>query len=194
MRARYERTLDYRKSYLDNLRKLRFVLPTLTYESRLVLNGGGREVRLLHERAHTRGDTVVYLPKEKILFTGDLLDDLPYVGHGYPSEWIQTLRALATLDVDRIVPGHGRPYEGKDRLTLVADFLESIVIQVRAGLAAGRGENDIREAVDVEPFRARVAGTDPLASRTFDEFVPEAIDRAFQEATGKPTESAPDSQ
>lgn len=194
MKARYERTLDYRRSYLENLRNLRFVLPSLTYDSRLVLTGGDREVRLIHERAHTRGDTVVYLPRERVLFTGDLLDDLPYVGHGYPSEWIQTLRALATLEIDQIVPGHGRPYQGKERLVLVADFLESIVTQVKAALGAGRGENDVRGAVIVEPFRSRLAGSDPLANRTFDEFVPEAIVRAFQEATGRIEEAGQKSE
>ena len=44
-------------------------------------------LELRHYRAHTRGDTVVWLPQQGILASGDLLDDLPYTGHGYPRSW-----------------------------------------------------------------------------------------------------------
>ena len=60
-------------------------------------------------RGNTGGDVVAYLPAEKILIAGDLLDHpVPYAFGGYPHEWIRTLQAMALLDFATVVPGHGR--------------------------------------------------------------------------------------
>ncbi len=142
--------------------------PDVGFERELNIDLGGREVRLLHlGRGNTAGDVVAWLPTEKILAAGDLLDHpVPYLGGGYPVEEIATLEALARLGADIIVPGHGMVLEGdyaKTYLGHVTDFLRALVAAVdveihRAG--AGAGKLDVvKEAVLVELPGRRVAGT-----------------------------------
>ena len=88
-------------------------------------------------RGNTGGDAVVYLPKEKIVVAGDLVDDpIPNVYDGYPSEWIQTLQNLAALDANIIVPGHGGvTCTTKPTSFLLRDLMKSAVAQMDAKLA-----------------------------------------------------------
>ena len=89
--------------------------PTLTFTDKLDINLGNRDVQVMHlGRGNTPGDTIVYLPKEKILVAGDLLvHPVPYAYDGYPAEWVQTLRNMSQLDAEIIVPGHGPVLHGK---------------------------------------------------------------------------------
>src|SRR6266478_6428401 len=77
----------------------------------MVLHRGAREIDLLFlGRGHTGGDTVVYLPKEKIVATGDLMESrLAYMGDAFFDEWVTTLDALKKLDFNVDLPGHGIP-------------------------------------------------------------------------------------
>ncbi|MEX0760742.1 MAG: MBL fold metallo-hydrolase, partial [Tistlia sp.] len=84
--------------------------PTLVFEDRLTLFLGEREVQILHlGRGHTKGDTVVWLPKEKVLFAGDLVEygATPYTGDAYLKDWPQTLERLSALGPEKLVPGRG---------------------------------------------------------------------------------------
>jgi glyoxylase-like metal-dependent hydrolase (beta-lactamase superfamily II) len=171
-----------RKSLLAELQQLQLVLPTVTYDRSLALHHGGREIRLLHFRAHTRGDTVVFLPREKILLTGDLLDDLPYGGHGYPTEWIAALNELEKLDWEQMIPGHGRIRHGKGHLRLVRSMIESAVEQARQAVARGLSADAAKKAVTLEAFRARLTEGDKTAEGVFGEFIAGLIERAVAEA------------
>src|SRR5437763_9898997 len=84
-------------------------LPTRTVATTTTLREGGREIQLhVLRRAHTNGDLFIYLPKEKVVATGDaLIDWMPFMNDGYPEDWINTLTALEKLDFTSIVPGHG---------------------------------------------------------------------------------------
>src|SRR5262249_57704694 len=84
--------------------------PRLVFEKRLTLWLGKLEVDLLQlGRGHTKGDTVVWLPQEKILFSGDLVEygATPYTGDAYLSDWPATLDALSALKPQKLVPGRG---------------------------------------------------------------------------------------
>ncbi|HEY6879793.1 MAG TPA: MBL fold metallo-hydrolase, partial [Polyangiales bacterium] len=85
-------------------------LPTRTFEGRLTLQVGDTEVQLIEVGpAHTRGDVIVYLPKQKVLFAGDILfiDSHPIVWDGPIQNWIDACERILELDVEVIVPGHG---------------------------------------------------------------------------------------
>src|SRR5262249_29162962 len=86
----------------DQLKEIKPTPPNVTYSTKKVLDLGGREVQLLFlGRGHTNGDTVVFLPKEKIIATGDLMESqIAYMGDAQFSEWITTLDALKRLDFD----------------------------------------------------------------------------------------------
>jgi glyoxylase-like metal-dependent hydrolase (beta-lactamase superfamily II) len=84
--------------------------PTLVFEKRLTLWLGKLQVEILQlGRGHTKGDTVAWLPQERILFSGDLVeyDATPYTGDAYLTDWPATLDAIAALGPDKLVPGRG---------------------------------------------------------------------------------------
>jgi glyoxylase-like metal-dependent hydrolase (beta-lactamase superfamily II) len=82
--------------------------PTLVFQDRLLLWMGGREIHIIHAgRGHTKGDTVVWLPKERVLFSGDLVEHgaTPYCGDAYFTDWPQTLDRISGFGAGLIVPG-----------------------------------------------------------------------------------------
>lgn len=157
-------------------------IPDLTYSRELEVGG---QVRLLHRRAHTRGDTLVLVADAGILATGDVLDDLPFGGHGYPREWLLVLEELIELDFEIVVPGHGQVRRGKDHLIRVRDLYASIVVQVDSAVERGLDLEATQEAVELEGFKEVLAGDDPIAQRAWDNFVPATVERAWYEARGE---------
>ena len=166
--------------------------PDVGFERGLDIDLGGREVRLLHlGRGNTAGDLVAYVPREKILVAGDLLDHpIPYLGGGYPVEEIATLEALARLGAETIVPGHGMVLHGEDGkayLAQVTEFLRVLVAAVDAEIhraGAGAGKLDVvKEAVlarlRVGEWRRKFAGDDQEARDFFEGF---ALDGAITAA------------
>jgi glyoxylase-like metal-dependent hydrolase (beta-lactamase superfamily II) len=177
--------IDRGRAQLARLQEVKeFVLPTLTFEDSLTLIRGGREIRMRHFAGHTRGDIVLYLPAEKILISGDLLDDMPYTGHGSPAALVATLKELSKLDFEWIIPGHGIPKQGREHLEKILGLFESIVAQVQECARAGLSLEDTRKKVDLEKFRAYFT-PDEVAGRYWNGFMPAAIERAYNEATGK---------
>ena len=105
---------------LPDLRQTHIVLPDVTFDRSLSLYSGNREIRLTHYAGHTSGDVAVFLPAEKILVTGDLVDDMPYTGDGSPAGLVKTLHELDRLEFDLMIPGHGA---GSKKVTSI--FIES---------------------------------------------------------------------
>jgi glyoxylase-like metal-dependent hydrolase (beta-lactamase superfamily II) len=156
--------------------------PTATYAEALTLRRGGREFRLLAVVGDARGSTVMFLPKEKILVTGDVVSyPIPYFTPPI-GEHAKSLRRLAEFDADVIVPGHGPAWHDAEFLKLEAELFESIVAQVieaeRKGLVT---EEEIKPAVNVEPLRARFTHGDPALDAKFRRYVGRMIENACRE-------------
>ncbi len=174
---RYKLYLAWRRDVTE------WVLPTAVFDDTLTLHRGGRTIQLMHFAGHTRGDVVVYLPGDKVLITGDLLDDLPYAGDGSPAALIKTLHSLEHLDFVTMIPGHGAVRQGKEHLGLIVSLFESLVAQVESAARAGLSLEDTLKKVDIDSFRDRVTGGDEVARRYWNFFMGEAVKRAYQEAT-----------
>ena len=157
--------------------------PTLTYGDSLTLRHGGREFRFLSMVGDARGTTVLYLPKERILVTGDLLSyPIPYFTPPL-SQHAKSLRTLALLDADVIIPGHGPAWRDKEFLSLEAELLESIVRQVSQAVQKGLVTVDeIRKAVDVEPLRVKFSHDDKDLNAKFRRYVARMVENASREA------------
>src|SRR5688572_31829148 len=117
----------------------------------MTLDLGGREVKLLFlGRGNTAGDAVVYLPKEKIIATGGLVDHpVPYLGGGYPVDEIATLEAMLRLDIATVVPGHGKVLAGTDYVKAELELIRTVVTEVdrathRVGGNGGRKLDAVR--------------------------------------------------
>ena len=119
--------------------------PTLTFRGKMTLWLGKLEVQLLQlGRGHTKGDTVVWLPQERTLLSGDLVefDATPYAGDAYFKDWPQTLANVAALKPLQLVPGRGAALKGEaqvaEGLRGTASFIADVRASVEAGVAAGK--------------------------------------------------------
>jgi len=129
--------------------------PMITFHDRLVLDDGTMRVELFHlGAAHTRGDGFAYLPREKILFTGDVVVNgaFNFMGDGSTESWVEVIRNLERLAVDTLAPGHG-DLGGKDLLAGQRGFIESLRKGVGEAIAKGLPPGEIAAAVSIpEPF------------------------------------------
>jgi glyoxylase-like metal-dependent hydrolase (beta-lactamase superfamily II) len=147
-KARLEANLQQAEAYLQELKQIKPTLPTRTVGTTLTLNEQGREIQLhILGRAHTNGDLFIYLPKEKIVATGDaLIDWMPFLNDGYPEEWVPTLTALEKLDFTQIVPGHGevRP---KGHLGFFRGYLADLVAAVKKAAVDGATLDEMKTKI-----------------------------------------------
>jgi cyclase len=133
---------------------LKVELPTVTFRDRLVIHDGAREIQLWHpgRPAHTVGDATVYLPKERILFAGDIAFHYvtPLAFQGHIGNWVKAADRLLTFDADVIVPGHG-PIGTKKDLRRMRDYLVLVRREARkrfqAGMPAAAAVRDIKLGV-----------------------------------------------
>jgi alkyl sulfatase BDS1-like metallo-beta-lactamase superfamily hydrolase len=131
--------------------------PTLAYSERLDLRVGEHELRLVHARGETDDHTWVFLPKTRVLCTGDLfIWAAPNAGNPqkvqrFAIEWATALRRMAALDPEFLLPGHGLPVVGASRvreaLLDTAEYLESLYTQTLAAMNQGATIYEILEHV-----------------------------------------------
>src|SRR5262245_15959634 len=134
--------------------KLKVVLPTVTFEDRMVLHDGDREIQLWHPgtAAHTVGDAVVFLSKERVLFAGDLAFHYvtPLAFQGHVGNWIKAADQLLRYDAEVIVPGHG-PIGTKRNLLEMRNYLALVRREAKrrfdAGMPADAAARDIKLGV-----------------------------------------------
>jgi len=180
-----EDMLRKEKVFMTEYESMHPVLPTLTYDKELTLYQGEREFRVMHFVGNTAGDSAVYLPKEKILFTGDLLTaPVPFGADSYPSSWIRSLKALEQLDVDVIIPGHGEAQHDKKYLQLVMESLQSVTDQVHEALRRGMTLEETRRFVKFDTIRPKFTHDDPNLNAEFDgNFATPIVRQVYDEAT-----------
>ena len=126
---------------------------TVAFERKLVLDDGRQRVELLHfGHGHTPGDAVAYLPKQKIVFTGDLCVNGPYnyMGDADTESWIRVLEHVQQLDIDTVAPGHGPP-AGKELLELQKRYIQELRRHVITGVLEGKSFAEIRDSLQL-PF------------------------------------------
>ena len=158
--------------------------PTLVFERSLTLWLGKLEVRILQVgRGHTKGDTIVWLPQDRILFSGDLVefDATPYAGDAYFSDWPATLDALAAMQPAKLVPGRGAalqtPAAVATGIAGTRSFVAELYAAVQRRAAAGN---------DLKAIYAEVASElRPKYGQwvIFDHCLPFDVSRAYDEAT-----------
>ena len=161
--------------------------PTIVFERRLTLMMGKLRVEIMQlGRGHTKGDTVVWLPDDRVLFSGDLVefDATPYTGDAYLKDWPATLDAIAALEPEKLVPGRGaalrNPAEVKAGLDGTRAFVTEMFASVRDGARAGK---DLRTV-----YRETYDRLKPKSGHwvIFDHCLPFDVSRAYDEATRHP--------
>jgi cyclase len=147
-RTKLETDLRLAESYLAEVRALKPALPTIAFDQTMKLYRRDREIHLLHlGRAHTAGDVFVYLPKEKVVITGDaMIGWTPFMGDGYPEEWAATLDRLAQLDFTHVIMGHGN-VTGREWLATFRSYVHDMVEAVRQEAATGATLDEVKQRV-----------------------------------------------
>lgn len=159
-------------AWSEEARLVNITPPDLTFETSMRLYFGGRELKIMYfGKAHTSGDIFIQLPAERLIFTGDVIQDrrVPYLGDSYPAEWPDTDDRVAALPVDRFVSGHG-PIGNHTGIVESRDFIHDLVENTRASIQEGRSESDTSAKV-VNALRDRYA--DWVGFDTLDEKVKE---------------------
>lgn len=171
-KATLERQLKNALDYREAVKEVKQTPPNVTFDTTMTLVRGGREIKLLYlGRGHTDTDVVTFLPKERMVATGDLMESvISYMGDSYPEEWIQTLEKLKQLDFDTVLPGHGVPFKGKDHITAFQNYLRDFIQQANALKKQGLTPERIAEQIDLRKWskdfpQIRAAGIDVAAVR-----------------------------
>lgn len=156
-------------------------LPDLTFTDRLVFNDGDREIQVIHlGRYHTDGDAVLYLPREKVLFSGDLLPGIGGPGgqqEAYFREFVQSIDKALALDIDTIVPGRGPTLATKQDLRNFRQYLVDLIAEVQKNVDLGATLEDTQKKVKPSAY------LDPkrLDTPSFKRLWNDTIRRAYEE-------------
>jgi len=161
--------------------------PTIVFEKRMTLWMGKLRVEIMQlGRGHTRGDTVVWLPDERILFSGDLVEyaATPYTGDAYLADWPATLDRVAALRPEKLVPGRGATLMTPDQVKAGLDGTRAFVTALYENVKQGaRDGKDLRTV-----YRETYAALQPRFGEwvIFDHCLPFDVTRAYDEATSHP--------
>ena len=176
--GRWNDTAKSRKDVAETKLKI----PTLLYTNIMIFDDGTHRVELLHFGvAHTRGDGFAWLPKEKILFTGDACVNGPYnfLGDGDSEQWVKTLEGAKKLGAKTICPGHG-PIGAAELLADQQKYFVELRKQVKR--VARKSPDQVKALV--EDIRATLQKDQQIA-RYLGDFLPAQVDKVYQEMGGK---------
>ncbi|MBI4334119.1 MAG: MBL fold metallo-hydrolase [Chloroflexi bacterium] len=136
-------------------------LPEITFSDRLTLYLGGHTFELMHLPGHTPYQVGVYVPQEKVIFTGDNFGNSvqPSLAQCRPLEWVESLKKIEAMDVDFVVPGHGEIGDRK-AVREFAEFIQRAIDTVRKLIEQGRSKEEAADSVSFEGWiRARHPGS-----------------------------------
>ncbi len=120
LKAHGETALKNAKNYglsEEDMKGTKIAYPALTFNDRMEIDLGDQKLELIYIMpSHTDGSIMAYLPDKKILFAGDILftNYHPFIGDGNIEEWVKALDYIMTMDVEKIIPGHGPISNKKD--------------------------------------------------------------------------------
>jgi glyoxylase-like metal-dependent hydrolase (beta-lactamase superfamily II) len=162
--------------------------PTVGYQKEMTIDLGRREAKVMWlGKANTAGDSIIWLPGIKLLATGDtVVHPAPYPYGSYFSEWAATMQKMIDLHAATIMPGHGPIMHDNSYLELVRDLTAATYSRVKALADKGLSAEEVNKQINLDDFKAKVVTTnDPWVDRRWRSYLHGAVDRAYQEATGK---------
>jgi glyoxylase-like metal-dependent hydrolase (beta-lactamase superfamily II) len=134
-------------------------LPQVTYRDRLTIHLGGKEIQILYlGRAHTQGDSIIFVPQDRIAYVSELFfsDQFLYINDGYGLSWLKTLDAIEALPADILVPGHGPipqdPKETRQGLHRFRQVLVDLRDAVQQEITRGATEDQAAAAIKLPQY------------------------------------------
>ena len=154
------KALPQRKSEMAELATLEVVAPNMIFDNTLTLHLGNRRIELRDMgRANSPHDTIIWLPEEKVLFTGDIVvqSPMPYLGASWPVEWVGVLRVLESMPAKAIVPGHGPVMRDFTYVSRVRALIEDALKKTETMIREGKTLAQIQAAMDLSAHRKAFA-------------------------------------
>ncbi|MBX3222653.1 MAG: MBL fold metallo-hydrolase [Labilithrix sp.] len=161
---------------------IRHTPPTRTFERELTVKVGDKDVHLIEVGpAHTKGDMLVHVPADRVVFTGDILfiGGTPIMWAGPVQRWIDACRRIEAMDVDYVVPGHG-PIVDRAGAGLVRGYLEYVRDEAKVRYDAGMSAFDAARDIPLKEY----------AEWTDSERIVVTVDRLYAELSGRPSSSS----
>lgn len=182
-RAQIGQNLRQAEVYLAELKSMELTLPTMTFDRSLTIHRPSRNVHILWlGKAHTDGDVWVYLPKEKVIASGDALQGwMPYMSDGYPYDWIKTLETAERLDFDYTIGGHGGVMRGKAQFELWRSYLTDLMAATADAYSKGESMKGAEASVAAR-LKAQYASRFPAGA--YEESVDGNIQKAYRVVSG----------
>jgi len=164
-----------------------YVVPDATFEEHLTLFLGGREIRLLRlGNAHTAGDVILWLPRERIVATGDVVTaPIPLMPSAYVDDYRAVLAQIKALGFATLVPGHGAVQSDAAYLDLLAETVGLVAAQMKELAGRGVPHDDAVAKVDLGAVEARFTRGDPFLTNRFHDYLADLPDAAYAAASGK---------
>jgi len=152
--AELSSSIDQLEKRLKLIDIIRLRLPDVVCNGPLSIHGSRRSIHFIpFEKAHSSGNSVIFLPDERIIFMGDLLFTRihPFMGDGDPQGWARVLDKIAVLDPETVVPGHG-PISTLSDIKAMREYVQLIAEKVQAFVKAGKPETALHEIELPEPY------------------------------------------
>ena len=152
--ANMNRYTSGRPELIPELEQIRMTLPDVTFEDRMNIRLGDREINLIYlGRAHSAGDILLHLPQEGLLYAGDIAFHriLPAFPDGHITKWLDVMEETRKLDFDTIVPGHG-PVGTKREFDEAKELMAHLHGEIRRGFDQGQSEEETAQGVDLGKF------------------------------------------
>ena len=164
------------------------VPPTETFERQLTIDDPDVPVRMLYlGRANTEGDAVAWLPKQKIVATGDIVvSPFPFGFGSYSGDWIDTIGKVKALGFTTLIPGHGAPQTDASYLDKLVAALRDLRGQIYPLAKAGMSLDDVTKKVDFSKSIDTFGTSARMRANTKSLFFDPMIGSVYKEATGKP--------
>lgn len=123
-------------------------LPSVTFSHSLTLYLGQHTFQMMHLPGHTPSEIAVYIPEERVVFTGDNVSYqiMPYMSESVPFQWLESLKRIEALEVDWIVPGHGEVCT-KGFVPELASFIQECIDAVQKALEQGLSKEEAAERI-----------------------------------------------
>ena len=188
-REGFARTLRELEIHRRDIANLFVVAPTEVFRDRLTLSDRHSPVEIFHAgRANTDGDALVWLPRQRVMVTGDVVVSPVPFGYGsYPRDWIEVLRRVRSYNFRVLVPGHGAPQRDRIYLDRLIRLIEEVRAQVAPLAAQGLGLEEVRARINLKEQTRIFTGGDAWLARAFrDNWIAPIVESAWKEAKGIP--------
>jgi cyclase len=169
-KAKLQTQLQVTENNYASQKELKPTPPNVTLSTQMTLFRGNREIQIRYlGRGHTAGDVVVFLPRERVVVTGDFLTSgLSNMSDSYPEEWVASLDALKKLDFQTVLPGHGEAFTDRAKIDYFQAYLRDVWSETSRLKKEGVSAEEAAKRVDMTKHKGQLpiqaSGIPPIAA------------------------------